>query len=278
MGSGSRVAVIQRIAPADWTLPGGTPSPGSPWRRRPDVRCGRRRATPRRARVSPGPLPTPTMGAPRVPPSSSFSETLSPQTTRTLTGWHASTGSLSTRRRPGWTYPELSDLLARASELPGAVPEGPAARGESRREVATGRLSTRQDRLGVAIETYSREADRLEEPASTAKPPARVDLVAPRCGRAARPRTDAQAMLVHRFGVGCPELVEAALPARDEPGRARKPRRDVESGSRHQTPRVAQGSGLRGPGSCRPDFERAGRVRCSPSRCWTRKTPTSTSN
>ena len=55
------------------------------------------------------------------------------------------------------TYPELSDLLARVQNSRSAVPEGPAARGESRREVATGRLSTRQDRLGVAIETYSRE-------------------------------------------------------------------------------------------------------------------------
>src|SRR5680860_9974 len=52
------------------------------------------------------------------------------------------------------TYPELSDLLARVQGYQGAVAGRPTTRREPRKNGALGRLSTRHDRLSVAVETY----------------------------------------------------------------------------------------------------------------------------
>jgi 8-oxo-dGTP pyrophosphatase MutT (NUDIX family) len=66
------------------------------------------------------------------------------------------------------TYPELSDLLARAQDSRSLGLRRPAVHRESRRMAGSGRMSTRQDRLGVAIETYSRELTGLR---SRPRPP-----------------------------------------------------------------------------------------------------------
>lgn len=55
------------------------------------------------------------------------------------------------------SYPELSDLLARVQGYQGAVAGQPTTRPEPRRKGGSGRLSTRHDRLSVAVETYERE-------------------------------------------------------------------------------------------------------------------------
>lgn len=54
------------------------------------------------------------------------------------------------------TYPELKDLLARAQDSQSAVVRPPTTRRE-RKSGVLGRLSTRHDRLSVAVETYEKE-------------------------------------------------------------------------------------------------------------------------
>jgi 8-oxo-dGTP pyrophosphatase MutT (NUDIX family) len=59
------------------------------------------------------------------------------------------------------TYPELSDLLARAQRGGSAPKEDSALPNEPRRMALSGRLSTRDDRLRLAIEAYARELSGL---------------------------------------------------------------------------------------------------------------------
>lgn len=68
------------------------------------------------------------------------------------------------------TYSELSELLARANVGTGAPRNEPTLSHEPRRRALTRRLSTRDDRLGIALESYEREVAGLRrrprEPAS----------------------------------------------------------------------------------------------------------------
>ena len=55
------------------------------------------------------------------------------------------------------TYPELSELLARVQGYQGALAGRPPTRRKTSKGGAMGRLSTRHDRLSVAVETFEKE-------------------------------------------------------------------------------------------------------------------------
>jgi 8-oxo-dGTP pyrophosphatase MutT (NUDIX family) len=55
------------------------------------------------------------------------------------------------------TYPELSDLLARVQRYQSAGTARPTMRAEPRKRGMWGRLSTRRDRLSIALDTYEAE-------------------------------------------------------------------------------------------------------------------------